>query len=371
MSLEELVEAISGNEQFVKAISGNEQLVKAICNTETFKAQVEEEKMREMSARAAGEEEEEIICTGLSWVWQAMFVLGSLPQPCAYLMFGLTADRWWKEIGNSVLGLSASCALLFIFSAPADTRMDRSLAAYTFAYFLVICGGRGLGQYKRGDDSGVTVAGICLVVVWIIFYFILQARKRIARTLTPKQLQDFVVGSVLIYGILKLAGLLYLTAQGYKCLAGGAESCAATTYPVLSISLMMFVIILYKLAIAPLTTTITSGPQVGALINIKLKTRASMYGMMVAGAGNLFLFSSIKEGKFEDPMRILFSVVTLAMVFVMLVELIATIHYQRERRRQTIAIESSATPAPPPSTPQSRGTDDTSKIFDALTSHVV
>ena len=300
-----------------------------------------------------------------------MFALGSLPLPCAYLMHGLTEHLWYARMGESVFGFSASCLLLFIFSAPADTRMDRTLAAYSFAYFLVYCGGWGLGYYKRGKDSAAIVSGIALVVYWIICYFLLQARKRIARSLSPKQLQDYVVGSVLIYGILKLAGLLYLTAQGFKCFQGGAESCSATTYPIVSISFMMFVILLYKLAIFPLTTTITSCPQLGALLNIKLKTRASMYGMLVASAGNCFLFSSIKGGPVEMPMAILWLVVMVAMFFVILVELIATIRYQRERRCQTIAIESGAAPSPPASTPQSRGTNDTSKLFEGVAGQMV
>ena len=38
-------------------------------------------------------EEEEVICEGLSWVWQSMFALGSLPLPCAFARFGLTTEH--------------------------------------------------------------------------------------------------------------------------------------------------------------------------------------------------------------------------------------------------------------------------------------
>ena len=95
-----------------------------------------------------------------------------------------------------------------------------------------------------------------------------------------------------------------------------------------------------------------------------MKNRVSMLGLLVAGAGNCFLFSSIKEGYIEEPMWYLTAVVVSAIIFVMLVELIAIIRYQRERRRQTIAMAGAA--PPPPSTPKSRNTDDTNKIMDNL-----
>eukprot|EP00518_Triparma_eleuthera_P003054 CAMPEP_0182456710 /NCGR_PEP_ID=MMETSP1319-20130603/2484_1 /TAXON_ID=172717 /ORGANISM="Bolidomonas pacifica, Strain RCC208" /LENGTH=80 /DNA_ID=CAMNT_0024655023 /DNA_START=133 /DNA_END=371 /DNA_ORIENTATION=- len=80
------------------------------------------------------------------------------------------------------MGFSFSCALLFTFSAPSDVKMDRPLEAYGFVYFLVICFGFGFADYKRGKDTGIIAAGIALVVFWVIFYFLLQARKRIARS---------------------------------------------------------------------------------------------------------------------------------------------------------------------------------------------
>ena len=70
-------------------------------------------------------------------------------------------------------------------------------------------------------------------------------------------------------------------------------------------------------------------------------------------------------------MYILWTLVIAAMTLVILVELIATIRCQRERRRQTIAIDSGAAPAPPPSTPQSRGTNDTSKLFEGVAGQLV
>ena len=249
--------------------------------------------------------------------------------------------------------------------------MDRPLAAYAFAYWLVICGGWGLGEYKRGKDTKVIAAGIALVVGWIIAFFLLQARKRIARSLTPSQLQDFVVNSVLIYGGMKLSGLLYLTAQGYKCLEGDAKYCSATTLPVMSISIMIGMILVYRLAISPLTTAPTTRSQVGSFKNITMKNRASMLGLLVAGAGNCYLFSSIKDSEIEEPMLYLTAVVITAIGFVSLVELIAIIRYQSVRRRQTIAVESGAAPPPPPSTTstpktKSRNTDDTNNMLEAM-----
>jgi len=234
------------------------------------------------------------------------------------------------------------------------------------------CGGLGLGSYKRDYNYGAIIAGIFVVVVgWIIFFPLLQARKRIARSLTPNQLQDFVVGSVLIYGGMKLSGLLYLTAQGYKCLQEDVKDCSATTFPVMSISIMIFMILVYRLAILPLATAPTTRSQVGSFRNITMKNRASMLGLLVAGAGNCFLFSSIKVGIIEKPMWYLTHVVLAAIVFVMLVELIAIIRYQSVRRRQTIAVESGATPPPPPSTTstpksKSRNTDDTNNMLEAV-----
>ena len=237
-----------------------------------------------LEAGGGGEEEEEVICEGLSWVWQAMFFLGSLPLPCAYIRFGLATAHgwWWRDLGASVLGFSLACLLLFLFSAPSDTRMDRPLVAYVFVYSFATCGGLGLGYYKRGINAGVIGTGITLVVGWIICYFLLQARKRIARSLTPNQLQDFVVGSVLIYGGMKLSGLLYLTAQGYKCLQEDVKYCSATTVPVMSISFMICMILVYRLAILPLATAATTRSQVGSFRNITMKNRASMLGLLVA-----------------------------------------------------------------------------------------
>ena len=51
----------------VAALSSSPQLLDAIFSTEAFKEKVEE-KFREMREREGGEEEE-VICTGLSWVW--------------------------------------------------------------------------------------------------------------------------------------------------------------------------------------------------------------------------------------------------------------------------------------------------------------
>ena len=226
-----------------------------------------------------------------------------------------------------------------------------------------------MGDYKRGKDAVAINAGIVLVVTWIISYFLLQARKRLARSMTPKQLQDYVVGSVLIYGGMKLSGLVYLTAQGYECLQADAGSCLATTFPVLSISLMILMVLVYRLAILPLVTAPINRSQVGSLRNITMKNRASILGILVAGAGNTFLFSTIKDGDIEDPMKYLTFVVVAAIIFVILVELIAIIYYQRERRRQTIAAESFGAPPPPPSnasTPRSRNGDDNDKILDAM-----
>ena len=223
-----------------------------------------------------------------------------------------------------------------------------------------------MGLYKRGNDNEAIITGIALVVAWIIVSFLLQARKRLARSLSPKQMEDFVVGSVLIYGSMKLFTLVYLTAQGYKCLGGGANYCTATTLPVLSISFMIFIVLIYRLAILPLTTAPITRSQVGSL-NISLKNRASMLGILFAGLGNTFLFSSIEDGSIEDPMWYLTYVVIAAIVFVMFVELIAIIYYQRERRRQMIATESFSA-QPPPSTSPDRGTDDREKIMDKIAS---
>ena len=138
----------------------------------------------------------------------------------------------------------------------------------------------------------------------------------------------------------------------------------ATTTPIASISFMIFMILIYRLAILPLATAPTTHSQVASFRNITMKNRVSMLGLLVAGAGNCFLFSSIKEGYIEEPMWYLTAVVVSAIIFVMLVELIAIIRYQRERRRQTIAMAGAA--PPPPSTPKSRNTDDTNKIMDNL-----
>ena len=72
------------------------------------------------------EEEEEVICEGLSWVWQSMFFLGSLPLPCTEIMFGLTASYWWKDLGKSVMGFSLACGLLFSFSAPWSLPLQKA-----------------------------------------------------------------------------------------------------------------------------------------------------------------------------------------------------------------------------------------------------
>ena len=234
--------------------------------------------------------------------------------------------------------------------------MDRPLAAYVFVYLLVTVGSWGLGECKRAYYTNAISAGITLVVAWIIAFFLLQARKRTARSLTPNQLQDFVVGSVLIYGGMKLSGLLYLTAQGYKFLQEDAGGCSATTVPVLSISFMILMVLVYRLAILPLATAPTTRSQVGSFKNITMKNRASMLGVLVAGGGNIFLFSSIKDGWLEKPMLYLTLVVLIAIVFVMLLELIAIIRYQSVRRRQTIAVESGAAPPPPPPPPRAEKT---------------
>ena len=65
-----------------------------------------------------------------------------------------------------------------------------------------------------------------------------------------------------------------------------------------------------------------------------------------------------------------YSLVLIAIFFVITVELVSLIHYQRERRRQTIPMESGA-PQPPPQPPQSRITDDSHKILDAVTGGMI
>ena len=278
-----------------------------------------------------------------------------------------TLDRWWTRVGESVFGFSVSCLLLFIFSAPSDTRMDRPLAAYAFAYFLVFCGGWGLGAYKRGKEHEIVTAVLGTVGAWIIFYFVLQACKKVARTLTPAQLQDFVVGSVLVYGSMKLSSLLYLTAQGLKCVGGGGVNCQATTFPVFSISAMILLILLFRLAILPSTTTSPSGSQIGAFKDLKLRTKVSMLGLLLAGVGNTFLFANMSESGISDELRALYVTVLITIGIVAVFELVALIRFERERRRQTIAVESGAAPPPPPSTPKSRITEDSHNMFDNLT----
>ena len=244
--------------------------------------------------------------------------------------------------------------------------MDRPLAAYLFMYCLVFTGGWFLGEYKRGKDIEVIASGCTCVVILIVFYFILKARKRIARTLTPSQLQDFVVGSVLVYGGMKLSGLLYLSAQGLKCVGGAAQSCTATTFPVLSISFMIVLILIYRLAILPLTTTTPSGSQIGAFKDLKLKTKVSMLGLLLAGAGNTFLFANMQESNMPKPMKNLYRTVLITIGAVALFELVGLIRFKRERRRQTIAVESGSS-HPPLSSSQSRNSDKTNNMLDNFT----
>ena len=80
---------------------------------------------------------------------------------------------------------------------------------------------------------------------------------------------------------------------------------------------MIFMILFYSLANLPLTTAPTTRSQVRSIRNITMKNRASMLGMLVAGAGNCFLFSSIKAGGIEKPMRFLTWVVLAVIIFVM------------------------------------------------------
>ena len=217
-----------------------------------------------------------------------------------------------------------------------------------------------MGQYKQGKDTvRVIGSGILLVVVWIICYFVFQVRKKIGRTLSPKQLQDYVVGSVLIYGgVMKLSGLVYLTAQGLKCLGGGAETCTAITYPVVSISLMIITILFYRLAILPLSTTTTTGSQLGSLKRIKRKTKASMFGMMVVGFANTLLFSYMFEGEISYLMLGVAFVAIMALVFVIFVELFSLFRNQR--------IESGSR-EPSPSAPQiSPSGDSQDKIMEKM-----
>ena len=99
-------------------------------------------------------------------------------------------------------------------------------------------------------------------------YFLLSARKRIATTLAPKQLEGYITRSVLVFGGMKISSMVYLSTEALKCLCGGAESYSTAIFPVVVISAMLGMILIYRLAILRVATTSISIVDIGAFVGL-------------------------------------------------------------------------------------------------------
>ena len=127
-------------------------------------------------------------------------------------------------------------------------------------------------------------------------YFSLLARRKIGN-FSPKQLEEYVTGTVFLYGASQMTGIVYLSSQVNKCLAKHhyagydmRKECGATIYPALSISLMIALGLLFKLAFAPLSASTITLSELVKFKGLRVKQKAQMLALFYIGFGNLFLF---------------------------------------------------------------------------------
>ena len=131
--------------------------------------------------------------------------------------------------------------------------------------------------------------------------FLIKARKRVGKMLSPDSLHEYITNTVFMYGTTEVAGLLYLASQSFKCIKnttgrydeyGGYEACGATIYPSMSISIMMVAALLYRLSILPLGApgSEVSVEDLVSFRDLPPKLKFQMLALAVILCGNVFLF---------------------------------------------------------------------------------
>ena len=112
--------------------------------------------------------------------------------------------------------------------------------------------------------------------------------------------------------------------------------CSASTYPVMSNSFMLFMMLVYYLAITPLSSTTEtrlSLPEMGAYFGLQNRTKFQLFALQVIVILNIILFTSIDKGEIKTTYKNLWYVAMGAQVIILLTELHAIMNSVSRRAR--------------------------------------
>mmetsp|Transcript_9131 Transcript_9131/g.18265 ORF Transcript_9131/g.18265 Transcript_9131/m.18265 type:complete len:204 (+) Transcript_9131:505-1116(+) len=167
--------------------------------------------------------------------------------------------------------------------------------------------------------------------------------------LSNERLEDYYDNAVFKYGASQVTAAAYLSSQSMKCISrpdnenevdGGFYSCGGTILPTMTISFMVTLSLVYKLAIEPLTKHTVTVREVRAFRGLSFKVKFQMLLLTLIISGNTYLFGQIKEAPALFYIRVLVSIVGVAELLVVFSELCSILFLQHRRRRLTMAAES-------------------------------
>ena len=120
---------------------------------------------------------------------------------------------------------------------------------------------------------------------------------------------------------------LDLSTEVMTCLENeDSNACRAATFPVVSNSFLLFMMLVYYLAIQPLSSTTEtrlSLPEMGAFFGLQWRTKFQLIGVQIAISLNIILFTSIDKGEISDAYIAIFLAAIFTQMLILIGELYA------------------------------------------------
>ena len=208
-----------------------------------------------------------------------------------------------------------------------------------------------------GEWSSISVIGVILFALFAFIalaYFILQSRKKIGTSLSAKSLDEYLTNTVFVYSGTQIATMVYLCSHTMKCLGKNPDlttrdevldACGASIRPSFCISMMILMVMVFKLCMAPLSSSAaeTSLSGVCNIEDLTLKLKIQMLSIFTAFFGNIILFGLQEEGPEPDWMWYLAGAVVCNIAFVLIVEF--AFMFVSRQRQSAVPIEHAEGPA--------------------------
>ena len=263
--------------------------------------------------------------TTLAKTWRAGFLLAACVSPAFFVNYSIEGDDLSYVMAVAFVTTSGGAIVLYYFSSL--TSQDPSFVhncnlAVVGIWLVTIQISVSVGQtYTDPKGHGSLVVWILISsIIWLTapLLYLFRRMRGILIQLPQQDVATFLSNIILAAGISSVASMIYFSLDTLKCARkveqgdDAYRQCSAVFLPQFSICFFLFITMMVKLFIAPLSVTTISAQDI---IKLNLPRRVVLQGILTSTSFllNLYLFVNMDDG--NAPMTTVY-LVTLAVSFV-------------------------------------------------------